>query len=565
MIEGTIIAMVAKFGRDRMLHDLGAVGALRVRVIAAAAALLMLLVAGVGGAQGFDEVRYFNQCQLFEARGDLETARQFCLNALQVRPDYSEAELVLARIELELGESDSAESRLRRLRNRIGSAEPLVLLAEAALANEHPGEAEAFLQEARRRLAEQGNVELGARVALLSGKIMQSQGRYGEALAEFDRAIVADPLDVEFRLLDANLRLRLRDPAGAAQQLTSYVQLTGDDRNADVRSLLGRALWAQGDLAAAAGHLATAHQLRGSRNVAAQAADLRGLALIRYAEGDFAGGGLALRESLKRENFSSALGGNTLLWALLLLLLVAVHLVGESRIAASSSLEMTEGPLAWSVGQVYGTLITSLLVALLVTVLYGLFTFQNVLALLTPSTQGDAAALFFLTLAVMLALLSWRRVSMNGHDAFDTLLGDARTVPYGIGWGLLFLAATAAYLHYFPSGGRLGGFYLDYLQATPLVVAAAILIPLAELFFRPFLLASFGQRYSPAIATVASGSLYALTFGVPVLLLLPIGLVLADAWRRRRSGWEPLVAQLTLHVGLLVAVAVSPWVRALFF
>jgi hypothetical protein len=401
-------------------------------------------------------------------------------------------------------------------------------------------------------------------VALLSGKIMQSQGRYSEALAEFDRAITSDPLDVDFRLLDASLRLRLRDLAGAAQQLTSYIQLTGDDRNADVRSLLGRTLWAQGDLSAAAGHLATAHQLRGSRNVGAQAADLRGLALIRYAEGDFAGGGLALRESLKRENFSSALGGNTLLWALLLLLLVAVHLVGESRIAASSSLEVSEGPQAWSVGQVYGTLITALLVALLLTVLYGLFTFQNVLALLTPSAQGDAAALFFLTLAVMLALLSWRRVSLNGHDAFDTLLGDARTVPYGIGWGLLFLAASAAYLHYFP-GSRLGGFYLDYLQATPLVVAAAILIPLAELFFRPFLMASFGQRYSTAIATLASGSLYALSFGVPIVLLLPIGLLLADAWRRRRSGWEPLVAQLTLHVGLLVAVAVSPWVRALFF
>lgn len=525
----------------------------------------MALLLAFGNAQGFDEERYFNQCQLFEARGDLETARQFCLNALQVRPDFAEAELVLARIELGLGDATSAENRLRRVRNRIDSAEPLVLLAQAALANERPDEAEGLLQEAERRLANEANLELEARVAVLNGQVMQSQGRYDAALEAYARAISIDPLDVDYRLLDANLRLRLRDAYNAERQLSSYMQLTGDDRDADVRSLLGHALWAQGNLAAAAGHLATAHQLRGARNVHAQAADLRGLALISYAQGDFAAGGLALRESFRRENFTSALSGNTLLWVLLLLLLVALHLVGESRISASSSLEVVEGPQPWSVGQIYGTLVTALLVALLVTVLYGLISFENVLALLTPGTGGDAAALFFLTFAVMLALLSWRRVQMNGHDAYEELLGRGRTVPYGIGWGLLFLAVTVAYLHYRPGGEALGSFYLDYLQATPLVVAATILIPLAELFFRSFLLAPFRKRYTATIATVLSASLYALAFGVPIVLLLPFGLVLADAWGRRRSGWEPLMAQLTLHVGLLVAVAASPWVRSLFF
>ncbi len=548
-----------------MFHDMGA-GVGRGRTpVAPALALLVALLLAFGSAQGFDETRYFNQCQLFEARGDLETARQFCLNALQVRPDFAEAELVLARIELGLGDATSAETRLRRVRNRIATAEPLVLLARAALENERPLDAEAFLQEAQQRLNTQGNLELEAQVAVLSGQIMQSQGRYDAALAEYGRAIDLDPLNTEYRLLDANLRLRLRDADNAARQLSSYIQLTGNDRDPEVRSLLGRALWAQGNLSAASGHLATAHQLRGSRNVDAQAADLRGMALIAYADGDVAGGGLALRESFRRENFTSMLSGNTLLWVLLLLLLVGLHLVGESRISASSSLEVVEGPQPWSVGQVYGTLITSLLVALLVTVLYGLISFENVLALLTPGTGGDAAALFFLTFAVMLALLSWRRVQMNGHDAYEELLGDARTVPYGFGWGLLFLGLTIAYMHYRPGGEALGGFYLDYLQATPLVVAAAILIPLAELFYRPFMLAPLKHRYTGTIATVLSGSLYALSFGTPLLLLLPFGLVLAAAWSRRRSGWEPLMAQLTLHVGLLIAVAVSPWVRSLFF
>ncbi len=548
-----------------MFHLMGVTRAWRGRTAVPALALLLLLLAATASAQGFDETRYFNQCQLFEARGDLETARQFCLNALQVQPDFSEAELVLARIELGLGDPVSAENRLRRVRNRTTSAEPLVLLAQAALLGERFDEAEGLLQEARRRLADQANVELEGRVAMLTGQVLQSQGRYDEALQEYARAIDIDPLAVSYRLHDASLRLRLRDPENAARQLTSYMQLTGDDRSPEVRSLLGRALWSQGQLSAAAGHLATAHQLRGARNVAAQAADLRGLALISYAEGDFAGGGLALRESFRRENFSSVLGGNTLLWVLLLLLVVALHLVGESRISSSSSLEVVEGPQPWSVGQIYGTIFTALLVALLITVLYGLITFENVLALVTPGTGGDAAALFFLTFSIMVALLSWRRVQLNGHDAYETLLGDARTVPYGIGWGLLFLALTVGYLHFKPGGASLGGFYLDFLQATPLVVAAAILLPLSELFFRPFVLTPLKQRYTTIIATVLSAVLYALCFGVPIALLLPFGLVLADAWSRRRSGWEPLVAQLTLHIGLLAAVALSPWVRSLFF
>ena len=548
-----------------MFQHTGETGGRRHRALPAGVLVVVLLLLASAFAQGFDENRYFSQCQLFEARGDLETAQQFCLNTLQVRPDFADAELVLARIELGLGEAASAEQRLRRVRNRIDTAEPLVLLAEAALANQRPGDAEAFLGEARQRLRERSNVELSGRVGFLSARIMQSQGRYNDALAEYARAIAADPLNVEYRLTDATLRLRLRDADGAARQLQDYVQLSGDDRHAEVRSLLGRALWAQGNLSAAAGHLATAHQLRGARNVEAQAADLRGLALISYAQGDLAGGGLALRESFRRENFSAALGGNTLLWVLLLLLLVAVHLIGESRIAASTTLEVVEGPRPWSVGDVYGTLITAVLVALLVTVLYGLILFENVLALLTPGTGGDAAALFFLTLAVMLALLAWRRVQLNGHDAYETLLGDAGEAARGLGWGLLFLAASLAYLYYLPGDGALGRFYLDFAQLTPLVVAAAILVPLAELFFRPFMLAPFVQRYAGGIATVASAALYALVFGVPVVLLVPFGLLLADAYRRRRRGWEPLMAQLTLHVGLLVAVSVSPWARALFF
>lgn len=531
------------------------------------AALLtaVALGTGVANAQTFDENRYFQQCLRFEAGGDLETAQEACLNALQVRPNFPEAELALARIEIGLGQPASAEQRLRRVRNTINTAEPLVLLAEAALASGRPGDAEAFLQEALSRLAQQGNVELQGRVNFLAGRIMESQGRYGAALDDYAAAIAADALNVDYRLADAELRLRLHDPASAARQLSSYMALTGDDRNADVRSLLGRALWSQGQLAAAADNFAAAHHLRGARDLSAQAHDLRALALLYYAEGDLSAGGLRWRESLKRENFSGFLAGNTLLWLLLLLFLVGVHLVGESRIAASSSLEVVEGAQPWSVGQVYATLFASMLIALLVTVIYGLIRYENPVALLATGTSGEAAALFMLVTAVMLALLSWRRVQANGFDALEILLGDSRYLANGIGWGLLFLVVTIAYLHYLPFGGAFGGWYLDYLQATPLVVAAALLVPLSELYFRPFLMTTFVRRYDNLIATATSGVLYSLVFGTPIILLLPFGLILADSYRRRRSGWEPLAAMLTLHLGLLLATVMLPWVRALFF
>lgn len=96
-------------------------------------------------------------------------------------------------------------------------------------------------------------------------------------------------------------------------------------------------------------------------------------------------------------------------------------------------------------------------------------------------------------------------------------------------------------------------------------MAAAFLVPLAEIYFRPFVMTPLTRRYDGAIAAVASASLSAIAFGTPTLLLVVMGLLLADAYRRRRSGWEVLVAQLTMHLGLLAAALLSPWVRALFY
>jgi tetratricopeptide (TPR) repeat protein len=530
-----------------------------------AALLLGLLLAHTPAmAQSFDENRYYQQCLRFEAGGDLETARQSCLNALQVKPDFVDARLALARIELALGETSSAEQQLNRIRDATDTAEPLVLLAEVAVRGERYIEADALLQQARTRLSEKPNRDLNGQVSFIEGQLAQHRGRYSEALTAYQRAIDADSLDLEYRLAEARLRFRLGDAVNARDQLQSYVQLSGDDRNPEVRSLLGRVEWALGDRGAATDQLETALALRTSRDTVAQARDLRTLAVIYYAEGDMQSGGLALREAMRRGNLQTFVFSNALLWLLLLLLLVAVHLVGESRIANTSTLEVVEGPQPWSVGQVYGVLVASLLMAALAALVFSLVVYDNVLAILTPLQQTDVRAVFLLVFTVLLVLLTWRRVAINGWDPMDRLLGSGEQTVAGIGLGLLLLVATLAYLAYLPLGGLLGPFYLDLSRLTPLVVAAVVLLPLCELFFRAFVIPPLMRRYDAAIAVMGSAGLYALVLVTPVLLLFAIGVSLAAVYRRRSNGITPLVAQLVFHVGLVLAVAFSPWARSLF-
>lgn len=535
------------------------------RVIALVLLALTLLAAhGTASAQSFDADRYYQQCLRFEAGGDLETARQACLNALQINPDLVDANLALGRIELALGLTGSAEQRLQKVVDRTDSAEPLVLLAKAAVRDERYLEAESDVQQARSRLDKRPNRQLAAETDFIDGLLNERRGLYNEALTQYSRAIDQDGLNVRYRLADANLRFRLGDAASARDQLDAYMKLSGDTKNADVYSLLGTALWSMGDFNGAVSNLEKALSYRSSHDTGAQASDLRKLSLVYYAQGDVQSGGLALREAARRGNLQQLLVSNGLLWLLLLLVLVAVHLVGESRIANATTLEVVEGPQEWTVGQAYGMLIAALLMAALTTLVYGVAVYKNALAFATPLQATQVRAVFLIALAVLLLVLAWRRVSMHGWDAFERLLGSGEQAAMGIFLGVVLLAAVLAYLAYAPRDGLLGPFYLNLTTLTPVVVAAMVLLPLTELYFRAFLIPPLRRRYDAGIATVASASLYGLVLGTPVALLFLFGIVLAEIFRRGRNGITPLLAQLVVNVGLVLAVAFSAWARSLF-
>ena len=531
---------------------------------AALACAFLSMVAGLAAAQSFDANQYYQRCLRFEANGDPFSAREACINALQVDTGMTEARLALARIEVGLGEYVEAENRLNQIRNQTESAEPQILLATIALETGRLIEAEALLDTARRRLEETFNRELAAQMSYLDGRIDQLRGRVSDALAAYDQAIASDGLDVRYRLADASLRYRLGDLQGAMQQLQAYQELADTDRNADVRSLLGRILWSMSDLEEAAGQLETALALRGTGETRAQVEDLRALALVYYGQGDLQSGGLALREASRRGNLVNTLLTNTLMWVLVLLVLVAVHLIGESRISTQSTLEVIEGPQQWSVGEVYGVFFASILAGLAIALVYSVIVFGNVMAIATPLQAPDVRAVFFITFAVLSTLLSIRSVQRNGWDPAERLLGDSAQMLNGALVGLVFLAVMLGYLAIRAEGSVLGPFFLDLSRTTPLVVIALILLPLSELFFRAYAWPALGRRYDRWIATVITAGLFALVLFSPVIVMFALGIALSEMFRRSGSGAVPVVTQLVFHLGLVVAIALSPWARSLF-
>jgi tetratricopeptide (TPR) repeat protein len=513
--------------------------------------------------QAFSADRYLQECLRFEAGGDLTTARGSCLNALEVDADLAEAHLALARIEIGLGELASAESRLLRVRGQIAGAEPAVLLAEVTFASGRVDEAAAHAATARSLLAEQPDLALSGRLAYLDGRIAEARGEIDPALAAYAQAIAADGLSVRYRLADAELRFRLGDLDGALAQLRGYEALSGNVLDADVKSLIGRTLWAQGEAVAAAGQIETALALRPVRDSAAQAADLRALAVLYYGQGDVEGGGLALREALRRGNLLVQFDGNTLLWLVALAVLLAVHLVGEAR-HGGLVVANGEGPRPWSLGQAYGVLGTGLLVGLAASLVYGTLVHQNLLVLLTPHQQHEARSVYLIAFALTLALLSWWRVRRNGWDAGERLLGSSDGVLSGVLVGAVVYGAFLAYLLYAPRGGVTGPFFLDLASLTPLRVAALAALPLAEPFFRGVLRPAAARRYGGPLTVVVVALAWALSFATPLVALVPVGFLLAEVDRRRPNGLAAATALWVAWLGLAATVAISPFVRQLF-
>lgn len=529
----------------------------------AATALVVALLASSAWAQVFSSERYYQQCLGFEAGGDLTTARQSCLSALEVDGGRTDVQLALGRIEFGLGDLASAESRLMRVRPQLEGAEVDVLLAEVLVAADRPDEARSFVASARSKLQQRPDLRLTARLAFLEGRVAESEGELDAALAAYQRAIDADGIELPYRLADAELRWRTGDLAGAARQLRDYEIVTGDVRSAEVKALLGRIAWAEGRAEEAIGLIETALALRDLRDSSGQAADLQVLSILYYGQGDLQRGGLALREATLRGNLLASFGGNTVLWMLALFVVLALHLIGESR-RNDEVAPQQEGPKRWTVGSAYGVFFAAALMGLAAAVVYGVVVYGNLLALLTPHQQHEARAVYLIMFAAVAALLAWQRTRALGWNASQRLAGNADGVAAGIVVGAVVFGAMLGYLIYVPRGGWAGPFFLDLAWPTPLRFAALAVVPIAELYFRGFLRPALEERYGAGLSVAIMALVWALAFATPMAALVPIGLALAEIDRRRPNGLTAVVALWVAWIGLAVTVLIAPFVRGLF-
>ena len=513
----------------------------------------------------FNPNRYYQSCLRSEGTLNYTSARENCLSALELDPDFTAAELALVRIELATDNLIEAETRLNRVKSELQNAEVFLLGAELAVRSERYVEAEDNLSRASRSIQDEQNAGLESRLNYLQGKLAEAQNRYQDALNSYSAASRLDSLNAGYRLDAAGLLYQLGNLSEAETELDNYRALSNDtNSNPEVLSLLGQIKWSQKRYDEAISDLETAVNRRGSRNSAAQTADLNTLALIYYGQGNTQAGGLALRKAVRRGTSPLRLLSAATPWLILFILTLGLHLWGESRIATRSSLEVVEMPEMWSVGHVYGILFASLASALFVTLAFSYLRYENLLALFTPVQQTDVRAVYILSLTLTIVALTVWRIRRNGWNVAERLLGSAQQTPTAIVVGLIMLAVTLLYLSYSANIPWLSGFYLDFGRLTPLLVGAAISVPFVEMFFRGMMIPTLTQRYDPTLAVLISAALFALAFTSPIVLLAVFGGLLSEMFRRTNSGLIPLISQFVLHFGLILGVAFSPWVRGLF-
>ena len=439
--------------------------------------LAFSLLLPAASAQAFDGARFLEQCLRLEAGQDYVSARESCLNALQLNPDDTTALLALARIEIQLGQLGSAEDRLLQLRSRVDSAEPALLLAETALARGDLALAESHLDSARQQLSRSPDPLLAARRSYLLGQTLEQRAELQEALGEYRRAAAQQPLEIEYYRAAARMLLAMGLPESAAEELQQYRTVSGERGDAELHALRGEALWAAGQLSAAASEYETALTLRAGRGAEDQARDLRSLTAIYYGMGDVPGGNAALADALRQGNLVRLLAGNSLMWLLVLLLLAGLHLVSESRVPQHQSAELTEGPRLWHIGRVYSVLISSALLGLVAALVWSIVVLGNYTAMFTPLQAQEVKAVFLITFSVVAVLLSLVSARRHGWPAAGKLLGRAEHLAPGLLVGVLLLVLSVLWLRFMPAGflnapwtfdlNRLGGLTLVALIALP--------------------------------------------------------------------------------------------------
>lgn len=191
--------------------------------------LLLLVIGALVMQRGSDPAGAFVRGQNYEAAGDFAAARIEAMNAVDHTPDNEAAWRLLARMELALGNNETAQGVMNRARNAgVPVERTRHLTAEALLLS-------GDLQGA---LAETENViiapEFFARAVRVRGRAFQAMGETVAAAEAFTMAIEDDPGNADLWIDIARFRLETGEQAGAIEAVN---QALGIDPN-DVDTLL---------------------------------------------------------------------------------------------------------------------------------------------------------------------------------------------------------------------------------------------------------------------------------------------------------------------------------------
>ena len=482
---------------------------------------------------------YYVQCRTLYEQQVPSGARAACELALVADPDYVPALKLLVRVHLDQGQLEEASERLERLKKLApDDLETRALEARYLLEVGRPGEALALVEY--NPLPE---------AVWVKARALEATGHFEKALATYREAVLLG--QARAREDAARLLERMGRPGEALAEL-------GEVEETRLLLLQGRLLWSAGRLPEAAETLEAA--LADLPSTDPSYTDvLAVLARVYYGMGDTRRGGLVLKQLSGRVNLLASVLRGGWLWFLGLVLLVGLHLYGESRIEPISTLEVRTDEV-WGVGRTYGALLLAWIVAAGVSLASGWYLYQNWLAAFTPVQAETVRPVFFLVAAVVALLFGWGALRPADEDA-PSPLGRKESWIEGLWVGVVLFALLVGYAWLSGRADWLGP--LPFNPLLPLGALAIAALALTEPLLRVRLPASLRARYGAAQAPVQAVLVAGLFLIAPVLLWWAAGAVLLAVFVRLR-GLLPAMVGWVVLAALLLGSSYLPLVRALF-
>lgn len=461
---------------------------------------------------------YFARCQRLYQQGALESAQATCELALKSDPGHQPSLFLLARIHLERGDLDRAESYLGQLGD-----EPEAKLLRARI----------LLQRGRAAEVLKLSLPPGPEANLLTAMALKALRRYEEAL----RLAQNLPPTPEARLFLAQLHLALGQPQEGLKILGPTLA---------ERLERGRLLLFSGKPQEAIPLLeGLLPQLAAEPRMQSEVLSL--LVLAYLGQGQLSQGQAALKQLSALENLPARFLAWAWPWLLVFLAFLLLVLLGESRIEPLRTLEVVEDPLPGP-GSLYLTLLGSLLLALLLAAFLGKTLFANALALITPYQKELILPSFYLFYGLLLfaSLLLQRPF----RKRLSALLGPWSSWIEGfwVGPALVLLLFFYGWIR-----DTLG------LGTLPLNLLAFLGLALMEPFFRGLVPLVLKERYKdlhPYLAVL----LFALAVPGPTFLLILLGTGLL--WAKERVEGTLGLALGWVVAGVILALFPALWLRA---